>query len=808
MRTLWQDVRYGLRVMRKSPGFTAVAVVALALGIGANTAIFSVINGVLLKPLPFAEAERLVAVWHTNPQKGETQSPASYPNFVDWREQGRSFEAMAGFMPRGVSLTSVAEPGQLPGSYVTTNLFALLGAKPAFGRDFLPEEGRPGAPRVVIFSHGFWRQRFGADPSVVGKTVVLNGESHEVVGVMPEGFEFPVQGQFPIPPSSVWIPLASEVRPEERGDYMLFVVARLARGATLEGARAEMATVTARLEEQYPESNKGARADVVPLHEQIVQRVEPALFVLLAAVGLVLLIACANVANLLLARASARRKELAIRVALGARRARIIRQLLTESVLLAAMGGTLGLVLTLWGMDVLLGALPSYMPRASEIGVDRRVLLFTVALSTLTGLVFGLAPAWRATKNDLNEALKEGGKTSSAGGSRSMRNALVVAEVALALVLLTGAGLLIRSFRQLQQVSLGFNPENVLAVPFAMPQTRYPSGAERAAFIAQVVERVKGLPGVEAVGGTTILPLGSDMSSGEFAVEGRTLAPGEKNRADLRIVTADYFRLMGIRLAGGRTFDERDKYEAEPVVIINETMARTYWPGEDPIGKRIKTPPGPESPWTTVVGVVGDVRFGGLAEEPRPEMYFHYSQDRIPFLNLVVKTKGDAAAAAASVRNEIWAVDKDLPLAPVTTLEQLLSSSLSARRFNMTLLGIFSALALTLAAVGIYGVMAYTVAQRTHEIGIRMALGARPRDVLRLVIGHGMALTLAGVGLGLVAALAATRVMSSMLFGVSATDPFTFASVALLLALVALAACYLPAHRATKVDPMVALRYE
>ena len=809
LEMLWQDLRYGARMLVKQPGFTSIAVLTLGLGIGANTAIFSVVNAVLLRPLPFEQPDRLVMVWQTNMQTGSLQDPASFLNLVDWQQQNQVFEQIAAFMPRGISLTDIDEPEQLPGSFVSANLFPALGVTPTLGRTFLPDEDRPGGGRDVILSHGLWQRRFGGDPDIIGKALTLNGASHTVVGVMPADFQFPIPGQFPIPPTQLWVPLAIDPGQENRGDRSLFAVGRLKSGVTAGQAQAEMTLIARRLEQQYPDANTGSGVKVVPLHEQVVGRLRPALLVLLGAVGFVLLIACANVASLLLSRAAARQKEIAIRAALGAGRLRLVRQLLTETVLLTLMGGTLVLLLAYVGMDSLKAGLPPNLPRADEISIDRQVLGFSFVVSLFTGLVFGLVPAWQASRPDLNEVLKEGGGKGAGGQGRSRaRNVLTVAEVAAAFVLLVGAGLLIKSFYRLQQVNLGFNPERALSVPLALTTVRYRDGGARLAFVEQVAQRLKGLPGVQAVGGVTTLPLSSNYSTGTFAVEGRPPDPGESNIANVRAATPDYFRAMEIPLIGGRAFTEEDTFQAPAVTVINETLARRYWPGENPIGKRIISPARADGTLTTVVGMVGDVRNDGLDDEPKPELYFPYAQNRQTHLAIVVRTANYPAGLMAAVRREVWAVDKNLPLANLSTLEQLLDKTIAQRRFNLLLLGMFAGVALVLAAVGIYGVMSYAVTQRTHEIGVRMALGAQTSNVLRMVVGQGIRLALVGIAIGLGAALALTRLMASLLYEVSATDPLTFAVIALMLAAVALVACYVPARRATRVDPMLALRYE
>ncbi|HWS87819.1 MAG TPA: ABC transporter permease [Pyrinomonadaceae bacterium] len=807
MKTLLQDLRYGLRVLWKAPGFTAVAVLALALGVGANTAIFSVVNGVLLRPLPFAEPERLVMVWMDNRVMGLREDLNSYPNYVAWRDEGRAFEHLAAFTSSSPTLTSErGEPERLQGASATANFFGALRVQPALGRLFTAEEEAEGQDGVVVIGHGLWRRRFGGQPDIVGQQITLNGRSRTVIGVMPQGFKFPSEAE-------VWVPLAppASLR-EQRQSFWLSMVGRLKPGATVEGAQAELSAVAARLEKEFPDSNQGYGAYVVSLHEQVVGRVSTALWVLLGAVGFVLLIACANVANLLLARAAAREREIAIRRALGAGRARLIRQFLTESVLLALVGGALGLLLAVWGVDVLVALAPSDLPRLDQVGVDGRVLLFTVGISVGTGLLFGLAPALQAAQGDLNESLKEGGRGGGEGArGRRVRNALVVAEVALALVLLAGAGLMIKSFLRLQEVDLGFNAEHVLSMRVQLSGTNYREGARAVAFYEQLVERIEATPGVQAAAAVGTVFLSSTPNSSWFSIEGRpAFPPNERVEVPIDPVTPNYFRAMGVPLLKGRAFDARDRQDAPAVTVVNETFARRFFPGEEAVGKRIKYgPPDSDGQWITIVGVVGDTRRTGFDAAVRPETYLPHAQAPARGMMLVVRSSAaDPSALANAVRGAVSSLDREVPVFQVRTLDELLSGMMAQRRLNMLLLAIFAGVALLLAAVGIFGVMNYAVSQRTHEIGLRVALGAQGRDILRMVVGQGMALVLAGLVLGLVCALALTRLMSSLLYGVSAADPVTYAGIALLLAAVALLACYLPARRAMKVDPMEALRYE
>jgi putative ABC transport system permease protein len=809
---LWQDARYAARVLLKNPGFTAVAVVALALGIGANSAIFSVVNTVLLRPLPYKDPERLMTVWEDDTKGGFPRDTPAAANYIDWRDQNQVFEGMAAVAEQSFNLTGVGEPERLDGRLVSASLFPVLGVEPQLGRTFLPQEDQPGTNRVVVISHGLWQRRFGGDPSVVNRPVNLNGENYEVVGVMPADF------QFPDPKDQLWTPIAfTQQEAANRGRHYLEVVARLKPNVTVEQAQAEMTTVAARLQQQYPEQNAHLGATVLPLHEHLVGDIRPALLVLLGAVGFVLLVACANVANLLLARAAVRQKEIAVRVALGASRLRLVRQFLTESVLLSVTGGAVGLLLALWGTGLLKTFIPENVSQVRSLSVDARVLGFTLLVSLLTGLIFGLAPAVQASRFNLNETLKEGGRDSAQGsrGNR-VRALLVVAEVAVSLVLLVGAGLLVNSFLRLRGVDPGFTKDNLLTLSVVLPRQKYPDYQRRAAFYDEMVRRVEALPGVKAAAVTNWIPLVFQGDSITFSVEGRPdPAPGQGKRPAVvtRAVHPHYFRTMNIQLTQGRALDERDRADTPNVAVISETMARKSWPGEDPVGKRFTpgelTSTNPDD-WITVVGVVRDVRQIELGAEPKAQMYVPYAQGWSSFAPryLVVSTSTEPMSLAAAVRGAVWSIDRDQPVSDVRTMEEVLSASLARQRFSTLLLGLFAAVALLLAAVGIYGVMSYSVAQRTHEIGVRMALGAQRGDVLRLAVGQGLKLILCGVGVGLAAAFALTRVMESLLFGVSATDPATFAAISLVLVGAGLLASYIPARRATKVDPMIALRYE
>jgi putative ABC transport system permease protein len=818
MDTLWQDARFGLRMLAKNPGFTAVAVLTLALGIGANTAIFSVVNGVLLRPLPYPKPQQLAIVWSNRPQlqarTGLGESPVAAADFVDWRSQNQSFAEMAALHSQAVNLTGAGEPELLGGVRASASLFPLLGVEAAFGRTFLPAEDQPGS-RVVLISHGLWQRRFGADPNVIGSTLTLNNEAHTVVGILPPDFQFPRRGELPAGhqfPRQVECYLPLSLTPNQasnRGRHYLAVVGRLKPQVTIAQAQAEMDSIAQSLQEQYPQTNTDKGVRLVSLHQQVVGKVRKELLVLLGAVAFVLLIACANVANLLLARAAARRKEMAIRLAMGARRSRVARQLLTESVLLALLGGGLGWLLAFSGIDLLGAISPGNLPRLDTISLDSRVLLFTLLISLITGLVFGLAPALAASRPDLNETLKEGGRSSSGAHHHRFRRLLVVAEIALSLVLLIGAGLMIRSFARLMSVDAGINAQNVLTLDILLPRAKYDS-PRQAAFFEQIIERMKALPGVESAGAVYPLPLSGGEEGSGFQIEGQPPpAPGQSRSSGPRWVSSDYFHTLGVTLLKGRAFTSQDGSAAPRVMVINEAMARSFFPDTDPLGKRIAFNSTDGAPnWREIVGVVKDVRHRALDADPRPEMYFPFTQFPLAFMTVVLRTSDDPRALIAAARSQVLALDKDQPISNIHTMEELVANSTAQRRFNMLLLSIFAVLALVLAAVGIYGVMSYAVTERTHEIGVRLALGAPRREVLKLIVGQGMLLTGIGVALGLAGAFALTRLMTTLLFEVSATDTVTFVGITMLLAFVAFSACYVPARRATKVDPMVALRYE
>ncbi len=801
METLWQDLRYGIRMLAKKPGFMAVALLTLALGVGANTAIFTVVNAVLLRPLPYKNPQRLVKIWESNPKRGFDQFSVAPPNFVDWRAQNHVFEQMAAMLGGDYNLTGVGAPERVSAADVSADLFSLLGIEPECGRAFLPSEDQPGSPLVVIASHGLWERRLGADPNAIGRTLTLDGKPYTLVGIMPAGLKYPSDE------TELWTPLVFDQRAlSGRGAHWVSVIARLKPAVSLEKAQSEMSAIASRLEKQYPDTNAGWEVFLVPLEKEIVGDIRPALLLLMAAVGLVLLIACANVANLLMARGSERQHEIAIRAALGAGRGRLLRQLLTESLLLSLLGSALGLLLAGWGTSILLGFNAGVIPRASEISMDAFVLAFTLGTAVVTTVLFGLLPAFQSSSLDLNAALKEGTRNPS-GGRLNLRSLLVVSEVALALLLLASGGLLMRSFVRLMHVNAGFRPEGVLTVRVQLPQAEYPKKENSEAFYQELLSRIWSLPGVESAGGISFLPLSGGRYSLTFTTEGLPPAPGAAPMsAQYRVATPDYFRTMGISLVRGRVFTEQDRAGAPPVAIINQAMARQFWPNTDPIGQRIVIDDRTQSP-REIVGVVGDVR-QWLPMSALPEMYVSQLQVGWDSLALVVRSQLAPSSLVAAVSAQVHALDKDLPVYRVAGMEEVVAHSVGDRKFSAYLLAIFALLAVVLAAVGIYGVMSHTVALRTREIGIRMALGAEPQDVLARVLGQGMLLVVGGLCIGLAAAFALTHFMASMLFGVTPTDPATFAGVAILLALVALLACYIPARRATRVDPMVALRYE
>jgi putative ABC transport system permease protein len=822
MQTFWQDLRYGARMLFQQPAFTLIALLTLALGVGANTAIFSVINAVLLRPLPYAESERLVLYNERSPQMDGMS--ISWPNYTDWRAQQHVFEEMGVYNRGDYNLTGVGEAERIQAGQVTASLFTTLRVRAARGRVFTEDEDKPGGPRVVVLSHGLWQRRFGGDPQIVGKSLSFNDHDYTVIGVMPQGFRFPSRVE-------MWVPvgqLSDQPGWKQRGNHPgLYGVARLKPGTTLEQARAEMDGIAANLEKLYPDSNQGDRLRIMPLLENYVRDVRRALWVLFGAVGFVLLIACANIANLLLARATTRSKELAVRAALGAGRWRIVRQLLTESLLLAVVGGALGLLLATWGIDFILKASPDAIPRAQEIGLDGRVFAFTIVVSILTGIIFGLIPAWQASKVDVHETLKEAGRGNS-GSRQWLRGSLVVTEVAAALVLLVGAGLLIRSFYRLHQVNPGFSYDRLWSANISLPEKKY-SPEQRIAFWQQLTERLRAVPGVEAAAVASGLPLGNNGWQTSYTIEGHPAPPpGQTPLMEACLVSPDYFRAMGIPLRAGRYFNEQDIHRPRTgpmptelgeegryfyslnAIIIDDEFARRNWPNESAVGKHVRLGGrDPNGPLATVVGVVGRVKMESLSGgTDYVQGYFPSTQLPFDGMTVVIKGNVEPASLSAAVRAQVAALDPSQPIYNIRTMEQIRDESVATEKLNLTLLILFASVALVLALVGIYGVMSYAVTQRTHEIGIRIALGAQATDVMRLVVGQGMLLAGAGVAIGLVLAFGLTRLMSTLLFGVSASDPLTFVAVASALALVAFVACYVPARRATKVDPVIALRYE
>jgi len=809
METLLQNLRYTIRALRKSPGFTAVAAITLALGIGANTAIFSVVNAVLLRPLPYEDDSRLVVILN------QGRNPVAPANFIDWRTQSQSFSQMGAAEYWTPNLTGTDNPEKLWALHVTPDIFPMMGVQPLLGRMFLPEEQEAGKEHEVVLSYSLWQSHFAGNPEIIGRAVALSGENYTVVGVMPREFKF---APFWATKAQLWAPLALGSRLTDRGGSSLRVFARLKPGVTLEQAQAEMAGITGRLEREFPGTNQDMQ--VVSLREKVVGNIRPALLVLLGAVGFVLLIACANVSHMLLARAAARREEIALRTALGAGRWDVFRQLLTESLTLALMGGSAGLLLAVWGVRVLLAISPSAIPRVETVGVDGFVLLFALAISLLTGLAFGMAPAWRATAVNLSDALKEGKRGSSEGLHRNrLRGLLVGSEFALAMVLLAGAGLMVRTFLALQKVDAGFDPHGVLSMVVGVAGTEQASGGHTGNFYQEVLRKVGAVPGVQSVSGINHLPLAGDEWGFPFHIEGRPPEPPGKDLvATYRAVFPGYFRTMRIPILRGRDVSDADNLRAPGVVVINDYLARRYWPGEDAIGKRITFDDPAKNPsWLTVVGVTKNTARGNWTSPPEEEVFLPYLQNRayldapsppFAYLTLVVRTGLDPVALAPAIRGAIHSLDANIPLSEIQTMDHVVAEATGQSRFYLILMGAFATVALVLAGVGIYGVMSYSVSRRTHEIGVRMALGAQGRDVLRLVVFQGIIQALAGVTVGLVGALALSRLMGGLLYGTQPTDPATFAAVVVVLSGVAIAASYIPARRAAKVDPMVALRYE
>ncbi|HEY6230973.1 MAG TPA: ABC transporter permease [Pyrinomonadaceae bacterium] len=812
IETFWQDIRYAARGLAKQKTFTLVAVITLALGIGANTAIFSVVNELLLRPLPYLDAERLVMLWEVTPE-GRHQNTTSRANFSGWREQTTSFEDMAAFTDQRLNLTGVGEAEEISVQFATPSLFHVLGVQPILGRDMKEEDGAKDAPPIAILGYGFWQRHFAGNPQIVGKSILLNGTPFTVVGIMPAGFQWHIKSRSGTGRAAeIWSAL--DMPPGEgagsRGRF-LSAVARLKPGVSLQQAQADMKTVMARLEQDAPRFNKGYQTELIPLRDQFVGNVRLALWIILGAVGFVLLIACANVANLMLSRAAAREKEIAVRTALGAGRLRLVRQLLTESFLLAIIGGLLGLALAAWGIKALAAISPRDLVNLQRVGLNLTVLGWTMGISLVTAIIFGLAPALEATRLNLNGALKEGkGADGQNPRSGKLRSGLVIAEVALALVLLASAGLLIKSFGQLRKINSGFNANNVLTMVVRLPDGKYKEDQQYINFFNQATQRMRALPGVTAAGMINFLPLYGGLGSGTgFTIEGRpTPAPGEEPSTNVRVSDADYFTAMQIPLLRGRTFSSLEMNEAKHVILINDALARKHFPGEDPIGKRITVPMSDKPAATEIIGIVGDVKYDSLIDAAEPTVYFPESELTYPFMTFVVRTTGDPLASAAAVRREIRELDPEQPVSDVRSMNEVMSDTVARARFNTLLLALFAALATLLAAVGIFGVMNYSLALRTREIGLRMALGAQKGQVLKLMLKQGLALTLIGTVIGIAGALALTRLLSTLLFGVSAADPAIFAGIVLLLMVVSLIACYLPARRATRIDPMIALRSE
>ena len=811
MSTLWQDLRYGARMLARNPGFTVVAVLTLALGIGVNTAIFSVVNAVLLRPLPYPEPDRLVTIWNRYEKLGEGRFTNSVPDFLDRKEQSETLENIAALTLGTFNLLGDGEPLRIEGISASASLFPLLGVEPRLGRVFLPEEDQPGQNQVVVVSHGLWQRRFGGDPGLVGRTLNLDGNPYVVVGIMPPEF------RFPLPTTEFWTPIAftpEQMGDDQRGGEYLLVVGRYRRDVTLTQVRAEMDTIAARVPERVPELRSfllenGWGAAAVPFRELFVGDLRPALLILMGAVVFVLLIACANIANLLLARAASREKEIAIRASLGAGRMRMVRQFLTESLLLAGLGGLLGVLLASWGTSLIGMLIPSNLPipGLDSISIDGWVLAFTLGVSLLTGLLFGLAPALRSTKESIHTSLKEGGRTSAGSSRPHLHRVLVVSEMVLALVLLAGAGLMLRSFQRLLEVDPGFQAENRLTMRISLPRSKYQKPQQWAAFFQSLLQRVQFLPGILAAGVTEEVPLGGNNHTRSFTVENYQPSPGEGSPlCEFRVISPGYARAMGFQLLEGRDFSAYDVADAPRVALVDKNTAQRYWPNRSSLGRRIRF--GSSGPWYEIIGVVGHIRNVGLDDEGRGQIYVSYLQNSIRSMTLAVRSNSEPGAVVSAVRSQVQGLDKDQPIYDTVAMEERVLSSLMPRRFSMFSLAVFAAVALALAMAGIYGLMTYSVNQRLHEIGVRIALGAQPGDIFKLVIGEGMILAFAGLAIGVVGAFALTRLMSGLLFEVSPTDPATFVVVSLLLTAVALVACYIPARRATKIDPMVALRYE
>ena len=808
METLLQDLRYGLRMLRKSPGFTFVAVLTLALGIGANTAIFSVVNAVLIRALPYRNPQQLVLIW-SDEQKGSARDQLSYTDIDDYRTQSHSFQNVVAFADWSATFTGNGDPARIPGVQVSDGYFSLMGARPVLGRDFLPEEQIEGKDQVIILTYGLWQSRFGGDSQIVGKQVSLSGKQYTVVGVAAKNFPM-LPSTLVDGPAQFYRPAAEKHDDNERLSRHFRAIARLKPGVTVRKAESDLQIINHRLAKQFPQAYSTTGVRVVKLQDDIAAGLRPALLVLLGAIGFLLLIACANVSNLLLARATSRQRECAIRSALGAGRARLVQQVLVESVLLAFFGGALGILLAVLSTSLIVAIGSAFIPQLVGVSVDASVLAFTAGISLLTGILFGLIPALRISNITLNEALKEGGR-STGSQHENLRQALAISEIAVALVLLAGAGLLLRSFGKLLAVDPGFRSDHLLTMDIGLPSSKYPLGSEKPlAFYRELLARIKELPGVESAGAVSTLPLGANFDTAGVQPEGLNYGPGEMPYPERYIVTPGYLAAVQIGLMRGRLFTEADDENAPLVVMVSETAAQSWWPNQDPIGRRVKVPGFDESPqpWRTVVGVAKDVKQASLGAPHTMQIYLPLAQYRNGYLTLVVRTQSDPLSLAGEVRQQILKIDPDQAASNIASMDQVISGSVASRRFSAVLLASLAALGLLLASIGVYGVLSYGVSQKTREISIRMALGALQKDVLFLIVGQGMKLLLIGVGFGIAAALLLTRLMTGLLFGVSASDPVTYGGMILFLAIIAMLACYVPARRAARVDPMEALRYE
>ncbi len=814
--SLLHDLRHGIRTLFKHPGFVITITLILALGIGANSTIFSVVNAILIRPLPYEAPDRIVMIWETNQSKSVKRSIVSPADFLDWREQNHVFDHLAAFRFWYYTVTGAGDPERYQGARVSAGFFPVLGVKPEFGRNFRPEEEQVGRDHVVILSHALWQSRFGGDSKIIGQLLTIDGEPFTIIGILPASFRFTRVLNSEL---ELWIPITFTPQQLTREDHSIIVYGRLKQGVPLSQAQAEMDGITHRLEQEYPKTNSGWAAQVNNLHDQAIQPLSPTLLILMVVVGFVLLIACANVANLLLTRATARQKDVAIRLALGSSQFRLIRQLLIESLLLALLGGAAGLLLAYWGINVLNAIVPDKVPHLEKFNLDLRVLGFTLVVSLLVGVIVGLIPGLRASRLNLSETLKEGGRAlSEAPSGRRLRNLLVTLEVTLTVPLLISAGLMLRSSLLLQNIDRGINLKNVLTMQISLPKAKYSTARQTATFYRQVLQRIQTEPGVQSASAVNFLPLTNLEDATSLTIEGgKPPPPGQNITVSYRVIDQNYFRTMGIPLLRGRYFTEQDNDESHGVVMIDQTMARRYWPDEDPVGRRLqpqfpaaKVPWRPESSnnWLTIVGVVEDVKEDGLNDQTSAEIYLPYLQNPSSLMNLLVRSTSDPLRLVASVRSQVLAVDGDQPVYNIMTMENVFSQSLAEPQVITSLLATFAAVALILAAIGVYGVMSYSVAQRTHEIGVRMALGAQERHVLRMIVGQGLKLVLVGVAIGVMTAFAVTRVISNLLFGVTATDPLIFVVVPLLLVVIAMLASYFPARRAMKVDPMIALRNE